>query len=94
MLTLAIAAAVFIGAFIIGVAPTGRLGYEDRDLPDEEKRGVSFVPVLVVIPLFVGGLVWVADLLLGQIGVIAVLILYALVVCWAIGDFVYWARKQ
>ena len=51
LIQLAVGIAVFIGAIVISLAPTGKLGYEDRDVPDDQKRGVSIFPGIVVILL-------------------------------------------
>ena len=89
-----LAIAVFIGAFIISVAPTGRLGYEDRHLPDEETRGVSIFPTVILIPRCGVGAAWVADRLAGDVMVLLVFVAYAFLVLDALGELIYWARKD
>ena len=48
---------------IIVMVPGFKTAYDDRDLPEDKKRGVSIFPGLPIIPIFVGLIAYLSKFL-------------------------------
>jgi len=93
ILQISIGMGLLLAWFIILIAPASKLAYEDRDLPEDKKRGVSILPGLPIMPIFVGIFAYFSNRYLSTWVAIGILGVNAALAVWALADIVYWARK-
>ena len=78
---------------VIILAPGFKDAYDDRDLPQVKKRGVSIYPGIPFMPIFVGIIAFLSNRYLSTWIAIGILAVNAAVAAWALVYGVYWLRK-
>lgn len=86
--------ALLIAWFLIAVEPAAKKGYEDRDLPNEKKRGTSILPVFPVAPILVGLIVYAAHKYLASWVAVVLLCANATWALVALGRMAYWIVRM
>jgi hypothetical protein len=89
----AIIIGILLGWIIISLAPAAKLGYEDRKLPEESRRGVSIFPVIPFAPAIVIGIYF--SLQAYTLNLIAVILLIAqgVILVYSVIYIAYWMRR-
>ncbi len=78
---------------IIVIAPGFKAAYDDRDLPEGKKRGVSIFPGITIMPILVGIIAYLSNRYLSTWIAIGILAVNAALAAWALVYGVYWLRK-
>ncbi len=78
---------------IIVIAPGFKTAYDDRDLPEDKKRGVSIYPGIPIMPIFVGIITYLSNRYLSTWIAIGILAVNGAIAAWALAYGVYWLRK-
>ncbi len=78
---------------IIVIAPGFKTAYDDRDLPEDKKRGVSIFPGIPFMPILVGMIAYLSNRYLSIWIALGILAVNAALAAWALAYGVYWLRK-
>ncbi len=93
ILYVAIGMGLLLSWCIIVIAPGFKTAYDDRDLPEDKKRGVSIFPGIPFMPIFVGIIAYLSNRYLSTWIAIGILAVNAALAAWALVYGVYWLRK-
>ncbi len=93
ILYLAIGLGLLLSWCIIVIAPGFKAAYDDRDLPEDKKRGVSIFPGIPIMPILVGIIAYLSNRYLSTWIAIGILAVNAAWAAWALVYGVYWLRK-
>ena len=93
MINVAIGIGLLLSWCIIVMAPAAKLAYEDHDLPEDKRRGVSVFPGLPFMPLLVGVLAYSANRFISAWIALVILSANVVLTIWAVVYIVYWLRR-
>lgn len=82
----------FVSWFFAAIAPAARMAFEDRDLPQEKRRGTSIFPLWPLMPLLMLSPVP----LVGSRHIVSIVLfaLQLLLLLAAVGNIAYWTVRH